>query len=87
MEIEFYSIGIDKIILAKILQKETGICPVTLKDLYALSPTEVRQFFIKCTRKSHKFLFFTHLPNICHIIYIYIFFRTCVVAMMLMRLR
>lgn len=44
MEMEFFSIGIDKMILAKILQEETGIRPVTLEDLYALSPTEVRQF-------------------------------------------
>ncbi|XP_011059575.1 PREDICTED: adenylate kinase 8 [Acromyrmex echinatior] len=30
----------DKMTLAKILQKETGICPVTLEDLYASSPIE-----------------------------------------------
>ncbi|XP_077263818.1 adenylate kinase 8 [Temnothorax americanus] len=30
----------DKITLAKVLQKETGICPVTLEDLYTLSSTE-----------------------------------------------
>ncbi|XP_018397943.1 PREDICTED: adenylate kinase 8 [Cyphomyrmex costatus] len=30
----------DKMTLAKILQKETGICPITLEDLYASSPTE-----------------------------------------------
>lgn len=27
--------------LAKILHEETGICPVTLDDLHALSPAEV----------------------------------------------
>ncbi|XP_011690163.1 PREDICTED: adenylate kinase 8 isoform X2 [Wasmannia auropunctata] len=30
----------DKITLAKILQEETGICPVTLEDLCALAPVE-----------------------------------------------
>lgn len=40
--------------LAKILQEETGVRPVTLEDLCAISSTEVwllsinNQFFIKC---------------------------------------
>ncbi|XP_011863604.1 PREDICTED: adenylate kinase 8 [Vollenhovia emeryi] len=42
----------DKVTLAKILQKETGICPVTLEDLFALSSTEfsrLSKYIIRCT--------------------------------------
>jgi len=36
--------------LARILQEKTGICPVTLEDLYALSPAKVCHYQIT----SHK---------------------------------
>lgn len=41
MKRNFFSAEIDKMALAKILQEKTGVRPVTLEDLYALSPTEV----------------------------------------------
>lgn len=60
--------------LAKILQKETGICLITLEDLYPLAPSEVCRYqFISYKNALESRINLSFLITYIMFIIIYIF--------------